>query len=276
MTMVDLKGKVALITGAANGIGRGIVERFLGQDARVVAFDIEPESLGSLEKDLARTGALVTVAGDISNRGDISDAVSEAMQRFESLDILVANAGIARVQPFLEIDDATWKRIIDVNLTGTFYSIQEAARLMAMQGKGSIVVTSSTNAFYVESTLAHYNASKGGIDALVRSAALELAWHGIRVNAVAPSMVKTRAASVSPDMAGAQDYLRRVPMARLAEVDEIATAVAFLASDAASYITGQTIVLDGGLTLGIELPPSAQPALSSEQRPAKSAASASS
>ena len=131
--------------------------------------------------------------------------------------------------------------------------------MMALQGKGAIVVTSSTNAWYVETNLAPYNASKGGLDSLVRSAAIDLAWHRIRVNGVAPSMVKTRAAFVTADSKGASDYLKRVPMGRFTDPPEIAAAVAFLASDQASYITGQTIILDGGLTLGVHIPLPAVP-----------------
>jgi len=125
---------------------------------------------------------------------------------------------------------------------------------MVLAGKGSIVVTSSTNAFYVESTLAHYNASKGGIDALIRSAALELAATGVRVNGVAPSMVRTRAAFVTTETVASSSYLERVPMGRFAMPDEVAGAITFLASDRSSYCTGQVLVLDGGTTLGIFLP----------------------
>jgi NAD(P)-dependent dehydrogenase (short-subunit alcohol dehydrogenase family) len=245
---------VALVTGAANGIGRAIAERLLEDGARIVAFDIEEEGVRALPAELGVSpDRIQPVSGDVSKRADVQAAVARAVRRFESLDILASNAGIADADPFLEIDDASWQRIIDVNLTGAFYCIQEAARVMALQGQGSIVVTSSTNASFVEKNLAPYNASKGGVEALIRSAALDLAWHGIRVNGVAPSMVKTRAAFVTSDTTGSADYLKRVPMGRFADPPEIAAAVAFLASDQASYVTGQTLILDGGLTLGVDI-----------------------
>lgn len=257
---MQLEGKVALVTGSANGIGLGIVERFLAEGVRVVAFDIDGEAVSKLPDQLGfGSEVLEPYRGDVAIRSDVAEAVATAIRRFDSLDILVSNAGIADGQPFLEIDDQSWQRILDVNLTGAFRCIQEAARVMSLEGRGSIIVTSSTNAFYVESNLAHYNASKGGIEALVRSAALDLAWHGIRVNAVAPSMVKTRAAFVTSDEEFAPKYLSRVPMGRFADPPEIASAVAFLASDESSYMTGQTIILDGGLTLGIDLPLPADP-----------------
>lgn len=242
-----------MVTGAANGIGRAIVNRFLADGFAVVGVDVDADQLEAAAGELDGDRFAGAVA-DISQRDEVIAAVQTATQRFGRLDVLAANAAIADGEPFLEIDERSWRRIIDVNVNGTFFCIQEAARVMAAAGKGAIVVTSSTNAWYVESNLAHYNASKGGTVALMRSAAIDLARFGIRVNAVEPSMVKTRAAFVTQDPVSAAGYLARVPMGRFAEPEEIAAAVAFLASDQASYITGQTIVLDGGLTLGIDMP----------------------
>ena len=249
--MSTLSGKVALVTGAANGIGLAIVRRFLDDGMRVAALDIDGDALQAALSG-AGLDALPLVA-DISDRGQVHAAVERCLTTYGGLDVLAANAGIADGQPFLEIDERSWRRIIDVNVTGTFLCMQAAARAMLGRG-GAIVATSSTNSWFVEANLAHYNTSKGGIDALVRSAALDLAGFNIRVNAVAPSMVKTRAAFITHDPVGGPAYLERVPMRRFAEPAEIAAAVAFLASDEASYITGQVITLDGGLTLGVDMP----------------------
>jgi NAD(P)-dependent dehydrogenase (short-subunit alcohol dehydrogenase family) len=250
--------RFAMVTGAANGIGRAILDRFVSDGLRVVAVDIDEAGLAQLAA-VVGTDRVTTAAADISRREEVVAAVRLAVERFGRLDVLAANAAIADGEPFLEISERSWRRIIDVNVTGTFFCVQEAARVMAKAGRGAIVVTTSTNAWYVESNLAHYNTSKGGVSALMRSAAVDLAKHGIRVNAVAPSMVKTRAAFITEDPVFAPTYLERVPLRRFAEPAEIAAAVAFLASEQASYITGETIVLDGGLTLGIDLPLPAAP-----------------
>lgn len=255
--MLQIENQVAIVTGAANGIGRAIVERFVTEGVRVVAVDLDAAQLR--ETILQISPDIVTVPADISIRAQVREAVRIAIAKFGQLDILAANAGIADGQSFLDIDDVSWRRIIEVNVHGTFHCVQEAAREMAKVRKGAIVCTSSTNAWYVEKNLAHYNASKGGIEALVRSAAIDLAEFGIRVNAVAPSMVKTRAAFITGDAVGGPEYLRRVPMGRFAEPSEIAAAVAWLGSGQSSYITGQTLILDGGLTLGIDLPLPAAP-----------------
>jgi 3-oxoacyl-[acyl-carrier protein] reductase len=248
-------GKVALVTGAGNGIGRAIAERFAAEGASVVALDLEIEAAEEVVSLINENGGKAeAIGGDIANREDVARTVTLAVERFGGLDILAANAGIADAQPLLEIEERSWRRIIDVNLTGTFFCIQEAARVMIPVRRGAIVVTASTNAFYVETNMAHYNASKGGVVALVRSAALDLGPYGIRVNAIEPSMVRTRAAFITEDPVGGPEYLKRVPLGRFAETSEIASTVAFLASDDASYITGETVILDGGLTLGVHLP----------------------
>ena len=255
--MLQLEGRVALVTGAANGIGQAIVERFVAEGMQIVAVDIDP---AALDQSIATYGDMVVPAtADIADRAQVAAAVRAALDRFGRLDILAANAGIADGEPFLEITDRSWQRIIDVNITGTFHCVQEAAKVMLPNRKGAIVCTSSTNAWYVEKNLAHYNTSKGGVHALVRSAAIDLGEYGIRVNAIEPSMVKTRAAFITEDPVGGPEYLKRVPMGRFAEPYEIAAAVAWLASDQSSYITGQALTLDGGLTLGIDMPLPAAP-----------------
>jgi NAD(P)-dependent dehydrogenase (short-subunit alcohol dehydrogenase family) len=255
--VLQMEDQVAMVTGAANGIGRAIVERFVAEGMCVAAVDINRDDLAD---SIAKFGDRVTaVVADISNRDQVRSAVRACVDQFGQLDVLAANAGIADGQPFLEIDDASWRRIIEVNINGTFFCVQEAARVMATARKGAIVCTSSTNAWYVEKNLAHYNTSKGGVEALVRSAAIDLAPMNIRVNAVEPSMVKTRAAFITQDPIGAPEYLKRVPMGRFAEPSEISAAVAWLASAQSSYITGQTLIVDGGLTLGIDMPLPAAP-----------------
>ncbi len=249
----EFAGKAVIVTGAAQGIGRTIAEQFLRQGARVLIFDLDAELAVETARQLSPGGELVvSIGGDVSRREDVHRAVQACVKRFGRLDVMVAHAGIADAKPLLEIDDASWQRIMDVNLTGVFLCTQEAGRVMARSGGGSVVVTASTNAFWVESNLAHYNTSKGGVVAFVRSAAIDLARYGIRVNAVAPGVVLTRiAAWVTEDPVLAAEYLKHIPLNRFAETIDVAKVVLFLASSDSAYITGQTIVLDGGQTLGI-------------------------
>ncbi len=248
-------GKAALVTGAAQGIGRAIAERFAGEGASVFLLDIDADLAGQTAAELVANGGVAeAIGGDIAQREDVRNAVKRCLDRFGRLDILAANAGIADAQPFMETSEASWRRIIDVNLTGTFFCIQEAARAMIPAGGGAIVATASTNAFWVESNMAAYNASKGGIVALVKSAAFDLGIHGIRVNAVAPGMIRTRANFITEDPVAGPEYLKGVPLGRFAEPAEMASVVAFLASDDASYVSGELLVADAGTTIGVRLP----------------------
>jgi NAD(P)-dependent dehydrogenase (short-subunit alcohol dehydrogenase family) len=252
--MTRFKGKASLVTGAAQGMGRAIAQRLLEEGASVVFFDLDADILGSTVNELADLGPGLAVAGDVSRREDVARAVATCVEQFGAIDVLVAQAGIADLCPLLEIQDEDWERILAVNLTGVFRSVQEAGRAMARAGGGSMVVTSSTNAFFVEQHTAHYSATKGGIVTFVRNAALDLGMYGIRVNAVCPGIIRTRLGRpLIEDPVAGPDYLRHVALGRFGEPEEIASAILFLASDEASYITGESLVVDGGATLGVAL-----------------------
>jgi NAD(P)-dependent dehydrogenase (short-subunit alcohol dehydrogenase family) len=261
LSSTEFTGKAVIVTGGAQGIGRSVAEQFHRRGARVLIFDLDAELAAATAQQLAGgDDAVAHVGGDVSRRADVQRAVATCLERFGRLDVMVAHAGIADAAPLLEIDDASWQRIMDVNLKGVFLCTQEAGRVMARSGGGAIVVTASTNAFQVESNLAHYNTSKGGVVAFVRSAAIDLARHGIRVNAVAPGVVLTRiAAWVTEDPQLAAEYLKNIPLKRFAETTDVANAVLYLASSYSSYVTGQTLVLDGGQTLGILVDAPANP-----------------
>lgn len=240
-------GRVAVVTGAAQGIGLAICRRLLEEGAAgIVAVDRQAQSSPSDRQ-------WVVVEGDVSDPGTARRAVATCLERFERLDLMVAHAGIAEPRGLSETSDELWRRHMSVNVDGAFYCVREAARTMIERASGgAIVCTASINAWHVEEMMAAYNTSKAAVQALSRSAAIDLGRHGIRVNSVAPGVVDTAIAELvvrNPPLAAT--YLKTIPLGRFGLPRDIADAVLFLASDDASYITGHMLVVDGGQTLGI-------------------------
>lgn len=245
-----LAGKRALITGGARGIGRGIAERFLQEGARVYILDVREEELQILGSGLANYGdALAYSVCDLADLDSIPDKVAAAIAKWDGLDIVVNNAGIAVREPFLEIALDRWTKIIDVNLNAMFLVSQLAARDMVARGiGGSIINMSSKNGVKGSASLAHYNASKGGVVLLTESMAVDLAPYGIRANAVAPGNIMTPLDQELKEKEGrdTSHVPDRNPLGRLGTIEEIAHVFLFLASDEASFVTGSTFVADGG------------------------------
>jgi NAD(P)-dependent dehydrogenase (short-subunit alcohol dehydrogenase family) len=249
--MTRFDGRSALVTGGAQGIGRAVAAGLVAEGARVVILDFDGEAA---ERTAADLGCLAVV-GDVSRRDDVRCGVETCLERYGGLNVVSANAGVAAVEPFLDTDDGTWERILAVNLNGAFRTIQESARAMRRSGGGSIVVTTSTNAFWPETGTSPYTASKHGLLGLVRNAALDLGRHGIRVNAVAPGIVRTRLAwFLTEDPVEGPKYLENVPLGRFAEPEDVARTILFLASDDAAYVTGAQLVVDGGVSIGVVVP----------------------
>jgi glucose 1-dehydrogenase len=257
-----LAGKVAVITGAAQGLGRACAERFLADGAKVVIGDIKGTDLAATAKEIGHAENLAAVEADVTKRADVERLVAAAVEKFGRLDIMLNNAGIARSQPFLDITDADFDDVLSVNFKGAFFGVQTAARQMIAQGSGGVILNmSSINALLANPNLSTYAMSKGGMNQLTAVAAVALAPHGIRVAGIGPGTILTEmvAKSVFSSDESRRTVLSRTPIGRAGEPSEIAAVAAFLASDDASYITGQTIYPDGGrLVLNYTVPVSEQ------------------
>jgi NAD(P)-dependent dehydrogenase (short-subunit alcohol dehydrogenase family) len=235
----DFQGRRAVVTGGANGIGRAIAELFMRLRATVFVFDLPKENPTGVSSSFGATG----IAADVTDPASLE----EAFRQSGPPDILVVNAGIGQPASLEETTRELWNRHIDVNLSGAFHTVRQAAPLMKARKRGSIVLTASTNSFDGEADLTAYNASKAGLLGLVHTVANELGPWRVRVNAVCPGLIRTRLTSAHfADEKLMKEYFRQVPLGRGGEPEEVAQAVAFLASDQASYITGTTLIVDGG------------------------------
>ncbi|MGB6118597.1 MAG: SDR family oxidoreductase [Mesorhizobium sp.] len=249
---MSLEGKTAIVTGAASGIGYAIAERLVRDKAQVVLADVDQVKGELAATDLGRYGKARFVKADVGSRLDAHNLVATALEEFGQIDVLVNNAGIVHGADFLDIKEEDFDRVLRVNLKGSFLVGQAVAQVMVERVKaggpaGSIVNMSSVNAVFAIANQVPYSVSKGGVNQLTKVMALSLAPYGIRVNAIGPGSIMTdMLASVNADPAAKNRILSRTPMGRIGDPSEIASIAAFLASDDASYITGQTIYADGG------------------------------
>ncbi|MGE5511573.1 MAG: SDR family NAD(P)-dependent oxidoreductase [Bacteroidota bacterium] len=243
-----LEGKVAIVTGAGHGIGAAIAQRLACDGAKVLVCDIDAERAATVAQSIRATGANAEPCTvDVRERTQVERAVGAAVASFGKLDILVNDAGIMDRAPFLEMTDELWQRVLGTNLYGTFVFSQAAARQMVRQGSGGRIVNIASNSgLFGGRGRAAYGASKAGIINLTQTLAIELAEHGILVNAVAPGPTKTRADQ--PDTPW-PSVLARMPLRRWGKPEEIAAVAAFLASDEASFTTGHVYAADGGFTV---------------------------
>ena len=249
---MNLKGKVAIITGARRGMGRSHALKLAEAGARVVVADISLADCEKVVKEIK--GEAMAVACDVSKKAEVDKMVQTAVEKWGKVDILVNNAGIAQFQSFLKRTEEEWDRTLDINLKGYFLCAQAAAREMAKQ-KSGVIVNIASVAMGQQGigfpNIVHYCASKGGIVGMTEALAVELAPYNIRVNAVSPGMIETPMIDqIKQDPKTMAAMLNKVPMHRVGKPEEVSNLVLFLASDDSSYMTGSTVVVDGGWLAG--------------------------
>ncbi|PIR72010.1 MAG: hypothetical protein COU42_02815 [Candidatus Nealsonbacteria bacterium CG10_big_fil_rev_8_21_14_0_10_36_24] len=253
--MLNLKNKTAIITGARQGMGRTHALTLAKAGAKVVVSDISLENCEKVVKEIKKEGGeAMAIKCDVSKEQEVDEMMKKTIKKWGKIDILVNNAGICQFKPFLELTEEEWDRTININLKGYFLCAQAAAKAMAKQKSGAIINIASVAMGQQGigfSNIAHYCASKGGIVGMTEAMAVELATYNIRVNAIAPGMIDTPMIDpIKKDPQQEKAILARVPMQRMGQAQEVSNLVLFLASDESSYMTGSTVVIDGGWLAG--------------------------
>lgn len=252
----DLKGKVAIVTGARRGMGRTHALALAKSGVKVVVSDISQEDCEKVIKEIENArGEALAVKCDVSKKAEVEQMLKKTIEKFGRVDILVNNAGIAQFVPFLEMTEEEWDRTLDINLKGYFLCSQAVAKEMVKQKSGGVIINIASVAMGQQgigfSNIAHYCASKGGIVGMTEALAVELAPYNIRVNAIAPGMIDTpMIEQVKLDPKMLEGLMGRVPLGRVGKPEEVSNLVLFLASEASSYMTGSTVVIDGGWLAG--------------------------
>ena len=246
---MDLKGKTALVTGSARGIGKAIAERLASLGAKIVVSDILGDMAESTARELREKGfGAISLRTDVTSAPDVEKTIEDILAKFGALDILVNNAGITKDALIVRMSEEDWDRVLNINLKGAFLVTQASAKVMMKQRSGRIINISSVVGRMGNAGQANYSASKAGLIGLTKSAAKELSGRGITVNAIAPGYIATEMTEKLPQ-AAKDAFLNNIPLKRAGTPEDIARVVAFLASDDASYITGQVIGVDGGLLM---------------------------
>jgi 3-oxoacyl-[acyl-carrier protein] reductase len=244
--MIDLKDKVAIITGSARGIGKSIAKKFIDAGCKVVISDVNQEMCEATAQEFGENA--VSIPCNVTIKTEVENLIKTTKEKLGSIDILINNAGITRDGLFIRMKEEDWDLVLDINLKGAFLCSQAAATVMMKQRSGKIISIASVSGLFGNAGQANYASSKAGIVALTKVMARELATRGVNVNAIAPGFIQTEMTDKLSEQIK-ENINKQIPMGKMGQVDDISNAALFLASELSTYITGQTIAVCGGLTM---------------------------